>query len=581
MIPADATVPSSPSRPSTLDPGPAGAEARALAGAMGLSLTAADVLARAGHVAGDALGHFLEPKLAHLTPPDAMADLAAFVDRVAFAIERGERIAVFGDYDCDGITACATITEILRGLGGVVSPLLATRREGAYGLSAPAIERVRAASPALLITCDCGSSDHERIDTLRSAGIDTLVIDHHLVPAEPLPARAFLNPHRPDCGFSYKWLASCGLALTVGAVLRRRMKKELELRRLLDLVAIGTIADVAPLTEDNRALVRAGLQRIRAGARPGLRALGDIARFDFSRGVNAEDVAFRLAPRLNAPGRLGDPDPALDLLLCDDPVTAGALAASVEQLQLQRRALQAEMVDQANRQVTDAAFDREAGIVVADARWHAGIVGIVAGRLADALDLPTVVIAIEGAAGRGSVRGPRGFPLHDALTLCKDTLIGFGGHQAAAGLHVAADRIDAFRASWVDACRTLAATVPSVQKSRAAATLDPSDDPMKVVEDLERLEPCGEGNPLPLLFLPGASVVRARNYGAVLKLDLDYHGRALTGVCFQAPDVAQAIAGKRLDLVGALRRNTYAGGVELQVSFADPPFASFAAGPVA
>ncbi len=547
------------------DPGEAGPGALALVERLGVSFTVADVLDRARNVPDDDFERFLDPKLAHLSAPDKMADRELFADRVASALRNNEKIAVFGDYDCDGITATAIMTGVLRSLGAEVAPLLATRTEGAYGFSNPALKRVRATGAKLLITCDCGSSDHERIAAARASGIETLVIDHHLVPTEPLPALGFLNPHRPDCGFEYKWLASCGLALSVGAALRQKLGKNIDLRPYLDLVAIGTIADVAPLTGDNRALVRAGLRVLGSGARPGLRALGDLARFDFSKGVIAEDVAFRIAPRLNAPGRLGDPDEALELLLTRDSTMASALAGSIEQTQLRRRALQAQMVDEALADIRDGGFDALAGIVLARQDWHPGVVGIVAGRVADTFGKPTIVVGLEGATGRGSVRGPRGFPLHDALTLCRAELVGFGGHQAAAGVHVDATRIDAIRAAWHDACRELGKGRPSQTDKLATVRLDPRDDPRAVLADLLRLEPCGEGNPAPRLLLPSALVKSARNLKGHLKIDIAFGPHSFSGIAFSRGELVDSVAGTRRDIVGTLRANTFQGGVELTV----------------
>ncbi|MFO0614156.1 MAG: single-stranded-DNA-specific exonuclease RecJ [Polyangiaceae bacterium] len=509
-------------------------------------------------VPAEHLDAWLEPKLADLTPPDAMADRDAFTDRVAFALGRSEKIAVFGDYDCDGITATAIVTTILRQLGGDVSPLLATRTEGAYGFSEPALARVKGTGATLLVTCDCGSSDHPRIHAAAKAGIDTLVIDHHLVPSEPLPARAFLNPHRPDCGFPFKWLASCGLALSLGAALRKKMAKPLDLRPLLDLVAIGTIADVAPLVGDNRALVRAGLRVVASGARPGLRALGDIARIQAGVGVIAEDVSFRIAPRLNAPGRLGDPDESLKLLLADDFHVASAIAASIEQVQLRRRALQAEMVEQALKDYAEGAMEGRSGIVLARQGWHPGVVGIVAGRIADTMKKPTIVIGLEGEHGRGSVRGPKDFPLYDALVLAKRELVGFGGHQAAAGVHTRADRIDALRIAWDEACASLLASVPPAPPP-LEVVLDPRDDPRDVVRDLLRLEPCGEGNPMPRLRLPKAFLASARDLKGHLKLEIDYGGRRLSGIAFSFGHRADELNGAIRDIVGTLRPSAYSG----------------------
>lgn len=550
-------------RATSADPGPASPGVGSLRDQYSLSHTGADVLHRTRSPETD-LERWLDPKLSGLTPPAGMADREAATERIARAIRAREKICVFGDYDCDGITAAAILTSIVRSLGGDVEPLLATRTEGAYGLSVPALTRVKSTGATLLVTCDCGSSDHERLEDAARSGIDAVVIDHHLVPKERLPALAFLNPHRPECAFPFKHLASCGLALSMGAALRQALGQALDLRPLLDLVAIGTVADVAPLVGDNRALVRAGLRVLGSGIRPGIRALADLARIDLSKGMTSEDIGFRIAPRLNAPGRLGDPDQALALLLTKDLTTASGLAAAIEQTQLQRRVVQAKIVEEALEDVATMGLDALAGIVVARQGWHPGVVGIVAGKLAESLGKPTIVIGLEGATGRGSVRGPGGFPLYDALCACKDDLVGFGGHQAAAGVHVRADRIDALRASWHSACLALARG-PAVDGSAATARLDPRDPLGAVLTDFERFEPFGEGNPMPLLYLPEVVVRSARNLKGHLKLDLAHEGSMLSGIYFSMGEAAANVAGKRFSMVGALRRNTFAGGAELQV----------------
>jgi single-stranded-DNA-specific exonuclease len=551
-----------------IDPGPASAEARHLARETNLTTTVADALHRAGRLPGEETKRWLDPRLVHLTAPDGMADRDAATERLVAAIRSGERIAVFGDYDCDGITATAVITSILRALGGEVTPHLATRKEGAYGLSDPALARVLASKPSVLVTCDCGSSDHPRVWAAKKAGIDVIVIDHHLVPSEPLPALAFLNPHRPDCGFPYKWLASCGLALSIGAALRKALGKELDLRPYLDLVAIGTIADVAPLTADNRVLVRAGLAVLAQGRRPGLRVLAERAKVGVGQPVVAEDVAFRFAPRLNAPGRLGDPDDSLALLLETDEGRAEAIALRVEDLQLKRREIQATMVEEALKDIEDGGFAEHAGIVLARQGWHPGVVGIVAGRIADQLGKPTIVIGLEGAVGRGSVRGPRGFPLHDALTASRDTMIGFGGHQAAAGVHLEAGKVEALRAAWNDACTARGAEgFGGDDPSRMRVRLDPGDDAFEVAVDLARVDPCGEGNPEPRIVFPGARVASARDLKGHLRLTLNQDRRTVDGIAFHRGAEATELQGAEVDVVGSLRRDTYRGGraVELLI----------------
>jgi single-stranded-DNA-specific exonuclease len=563
---------SSPPPSPRRDPGEAATGAIQLARELGLSITAADVLHRRGRAADDATRRYLDPRLSHLTAPDTMADREQSADRIARAVRAGERIAIFGDYDCDGITATAVMTGMIRALGGQVIPLLATRREGSYGLSSRALARVTATGATLLVTCDCGSSDHERLAAVRARGVDAIVIDHHLVPAEPLPAFAFLNPHRPECGFPYKGMASCGLALSLGAAVRRTLGAALDLRPFLDLVAIGTIADVAPLDGDNRALVRAGLAVLAAGTpggrgpRPGLRALADNARVDLAQGVRAEDVAFRIAPRLNAPGRLGDPDLSLELLLAEDPTTAVGLAATVEQLAVKRRAIQDEMLAEAFAEIEARGCGSDPGIVLARAGWHPGVVGIVAGRIASRFGRPTIVVALESTTGRGSVRGPSGSRLHDALTRCRAELVGFGGHQAAAGVEVRADRVDALRDAWCDACL---ATSPAASgdASEADVRLDDRDDPVAVVRDLDRLEPCGEGNRAPRLLVARASVRSAKNLKGHLKVDLRWGRQSLSGFGFELGALADGLPGTTADVVGLLRRDTWRGGdaVELRI----------------
>ncbi|HEY3236883.1 MAG TPA: DHH family phosphoesterase, partial [Polyangiaceae bacterium] len=390
-------------------------QAAALSTELGISLTVATWLYQIGHRDPVATRRFLDPKLADLTRPDGMADRDVAAARLACAIQRRERVCVFGDYDCDGITAAAIMTEVIRALGGEVLTKLASRFEGGYGVSAAALRGILASGASVVVTCDCGSSDHASLAELKRLGIDVIVIDHHLVPAEPLPALAFLNPHRPDCAFPYKGLASCGLALSVGAGLRTHLGKELDLRRWLDLVAIGTVADVAPLDGDNRALVRAGLRALGRAERPGIRALLELAKLEPAppgaeaiTPLTSEDIAFRLAPRINAPGRLGSPDLALELLLANTGDSARLLGEQLEQITLERKALQEKMVAEAVAEIEREKYHDRPAIVIGREGWNPGLVGVAAARVADRYGRPVIVIGFEGARGRGSVRGPQG-----------------------------------------------------------------------------------------------------------------------------------------------------------------------------
>lgn len=534
---------------------------------LGLSKTVAGWLARRGHLDVALVERFLSPRLADLTQPDKMADRGVVTSRLAQAIRGRERIAVFGDYDCDGITSATIMTEVLRALGGDAVPLIASRFDGGYGVSRAAVRRILETKPRVLVTCDCGSSDHETLAEIAARGVDVVVIDHHLVPDQALPAIGFLNPHRKDCGFAYKGLASCGLALSVAAALRKELRADLDLRYWLDLVAVGTVADVAPLDGDNRALVRAGLEAILRARRPGMQALLEIAKISREAPLTGRDVAFRIAPHINAPGRLGSADVALELLMAKDLPTARELAARMEQISAQRRALSEEMLQQACAEVDEQKYDRDAAIVLGRSGWNPGIVGIVAGRLAERYGRPVVVVGFEAGVGRGSVRGPTGVRLHDALGEASDVLVRYGGHQQAAGLEILEERLGALRERFVEAIARQPAT-PPVESGVDLLVLERGDEPLGVLTDLARLEPCGFGNPRPRLVVEGRVTSAREVKNGHLKLVIDLGGRRILG-CF---GVNQGSLAASLDgdvrVVGDLRMNSF-GGVEAAEMFVE------------
>jgi single-stranded-DNA-specific exonuclease len=540
-----------------------GAGARQLGRALGLSLTIAEVLHRRGYGDAQRARRFLEPRLAHLTSPEQMADRDTAAARLARAVRKKERICVFGDYDCDGITATATLVEVLRALGGEAVALLSSRFDGGYGVSRAATARILDSGAQLLVTCDCGSSDHQQLERVRAHGLDVLVIDHHLVPDEPLPAVAFLNPNRPDCGYPYKNLASCGLVLSLAGALRKELGQELDLRAWLDLVAIGTVADVAPLDGDNRVLVRVGLERLAQANRPGIRALLELARLAAGGPVTSDDVAFRLAPRLNTPGRLGPPDPALALLLADSEPSARSLALSIEQLCADRKQQQGRMLEQAVEQVERKRWSSRPALVVGRKGWNHGLAGIVAARLTERYRCPVIAIGFdERGDGRGSVRGPAGWHLHDALCAARDVLTRFGGHQAAAGVEVPWERLAQLRERFEQACAQQAAGDQHRNGVRGAELfrLSPEDSLAGVLRDLERLEPCGQGNPAPKIVVDGRVISARQVRGGHLKVELglpsgvrlSVFGAGL-GDCVEQARAAVAVA-------GTLRRDRWRGG---------------------
>lgn len=545
--------------------------ARALAEACGISVSVAQVLLHRGLRDAEAAREFLSPKLKDLTPPDAMLDRDVAADRLARAVSAKERIVVFGDYDVDGTTSAVILGDVLTALGGDVVTLLASRFDGGYGLSEGALLRVRAANPSLVVTCDCGSSDHERIQKMRKAGVDVVVVDHHLVPKEALPANAFLNPHRPECGFAYKHMTSAGLALSLAGAVRAALGAKVDLRAWLDLVALGTIADVAPLDGDNRRLVRAGLAVLTSPtARPGIAALREAAKLKAGTPLGAGDVAFKLGPRLNAAGRLGDPEVTLQLLKARTAAEARSLAGRIELLNQERKAIEARVTEAAIAQVREVYGAEPAhGIVVAGEGWHRGVVGITAARLVETFGVPSIVIAIENGHGHGSARTPDDFLLYDCIAKCREHLEAFGGHQAAAGLSLVASNVAKFRASFSDACAAQPAPARDPRVVEVDVAIDDDAFLLPSVSELRDLEPLGEGNAEPVFLLRNARVERASVVGGThLKLNVRVGNHALSGF---APNMSTRIPkqGSTITLLGALAPDNWKGGEALEIRVRD------------
>lgn len=546
------------------------AQAAELSRALRLHPLVARALVARGRVEPSSVAKFLAPRLADLTRPDAMADREVAAERLARAIHHRERVAVFGDYDVDGITSTALLTRALRAMGAEVAPFVASRFDGGYGFSDAALARVMACAPRVLVTCDCGTSDHPRIAEARRRGVDVIVVDHHKVPDEPLPALAFLNPHRPECGFPYKHLASVGIAFSIAAAVRARVDAAMDLRPLLDLVALGTVADVAPLDGDNRILVRAGLARVNAGeASPGLRALMQQVRIRHR--LSSRDVAFSIAPSLNAPGRLGPATPTLALLLAEREDDAVARAQALVDANAHRKTISSDLIQRATAQCREVyGASPPAGVVLAGEGWHHGMGGIVAGRLVEQLGVAVVVVAIEGEVGVGSVRAPRGTRLYDAVAACRDELLAFGGHDAAAGLRVHRSRIEALRARFAEA--VAAAGRVTLSEPEVDVSLGEEDLSHGLAHALEQLEPTGEANAEVVASLRDARLSDARVVAeSHLRLTFSLGRRAIgafvrDGVALRARGEVPAV-GQRVEVVGRLRADPWSGeeGVQIDV----------------
>ena len=430
-------------------------EALELARLLDLHPQIASLLWQRGYRDPEQVRAFLDPRLQSLGDPFRLTDLRRAAERIHLAIAAREKMVVFGDYDVDGITSCALMGRILRRLGGEVETFLPLRMEEGYGLSQEGVERcVEQHKPAVLIAVDCGTTAVKQVAWLRQRGIDVIIIDHHALPPELPAAHALVNPQRdmnqngagkPD------YLASVGLVFKVCHGLLKLAGEgngRIDLRDYLDLVAIGTVADIVPLVEENRILVRRGLRQLEHSLWPGLRALIEVSQVSFP--VTAQDVGFRLGPRLNASGRLGDAMLSLRLLLTDDRDEANHIASELNQSNRERQAVEMETFLQAEALMQET-YDpaRDWGIVLAGRNWHWGVIGIVASRLQKRYHRPTIVIGLnDEGVGKGSGRSIEGISIVKALQDSAGLLELFGGHDMAAGLNIRAERIDAFRAAF-------------------------------------------------------------------------------------------------------------------------------------
>lgn len=494
------------------------AQAKRLAHELGVSDFLAQILVIRGISTKEDAARFLSPRLTNLTSPEEMADFQVAVERVAEAVLQKQTVGIFGDYDVDGITSAAVIALFLREMGVDLSVRIAHRDRG-YGLKPEDVRFMLDKRCELFIVCDVGTSDIQALEYAGENNLDVVVLDHHKVPVPPPPALALVNPSRKDCGFSEENLASVGLSFYLVAALRTYLiKKKLnrpvpDPRSYLDLVALGTVADVAPLIGANRIMVQKGLQLLGGNRRPGLQALSSVSGIADGGAIGVREVAYRLAPRLNAAGRLGDAYPAFELLIVSDVDRAKELAKSLDETNICRKEHQARVLEAARQQVEWG----EAGdnvLVVDGEGWHPGVVGIVAAKLTDYYRKPAVVISIEAeGTGRGSARSVGGINLYRCLHDVRDTLLSFGGHEAAAGLVVRREKINELRKKLDEAIGEELESLGREIVLNVDAHLAFTEINKGLMDDMARLEPLGAGNPAPVFYSTGLKVMRSRVVG--------------------------------------------------------------------
>ncbi|MGA2242311.1 MAG: single-stranded-DNA-specific exonuclease RecJ [Verrucomicrobiota bacterium] len=471
-------------------------------------LLAQCLLNRVPHLAGEpsAIENFLSPRLKNLADPFLLPNMTVAVERLLHAREQNELLVIFGDYDVDGVTSTALLVEVLRPLGWKVDFYLPNRMDEGYGLSADGVENCLKKFPVkLLLAVDCGSTAVETIRDLRSRGVDVIVLDHHQVSSPAPDAVALVNPQlstlNPQPSTAFTELCSVGLAFKLAHALVKRGREmglpgaaEFDLRPLLDLVALGTIADLVPLTGENRILISAGLQRLNLTQRPGLIALKQVAQCPPALG--AYEVGFQLAPRLNAAGRLETAEESLNLLLARDLAGAMPIAQNLDSRNRERQKIERGIVEEVVG-VVKSKFDPQADFVIVEGQllWHIGVVGIVASRVLQQFYRPTIILGGEGDEWRGSGRSIAGFDLAAALCECGDLLVRHGGHAMAAGLSLQPDKVDALRQRLNELARRALKPEDLQPPLHLDAEVGLDEMTLESLGELARLKPAGQGNP--------------------------------------------------------------------------------------
>ena len=466
------------------------------------------LLAARGPAGVDDAKRYLRPRLDQLLPPEQMLDLSTAVERIVRGIRGGETILIHGDYDVDGICSTTLLTRALRGMGATVVPFIPRRLEDGYDLTMAGVEAARRAGARLVITCDCGTSAREPIAALCSSGIDVIVTDHHL-PGGPLPeCLAVLNPRRPGCEYPDKDLAAVGVAFKLAlAVARAVGASENPILGMLDLVALATVADIAPLRGENRVLVRYGLRLMAETRNVGLRALIRAAGLE-GKPPTAGRIGYILAPRLNAVGRLDHALRGVELLLTDDESQANRIARELEELNRRRQDIDRATLARAREMVSRLDMDETFGIVLADEEWHPGVVGIVASRLVEEFARPTLLVALHDGIGKGSGRSIPAFDLHAGLGECRDVLLRFGGHKAAAGITIESGRVAELAQRFNDVARARLSPDDLIPVVRVDLELPIESASADLEALLRHFEPFGVGNPAPVLMTRGARIAR-------------------------------------------------------------------------
>jgi single-stranded-DNA-specific exonuclease len=549
---------------------------------LGITPTTSNILINRGITQKDEAASFLAPSLDDLIEPFMLGDMGAVVSRVKDAFLKKEKILIYGDYDADGITATALLVQFFRKLGGDTQFYIPERQEEGYGISVQALEKIRAMGVKLIITVDCGISSVPEVEAASRMGMDVIITDHHEPPDELPRARAILNPCIKGSGYPFTGLAGVGVALKLAQGVLAGLEGgekagpgiDGRLMEYLDLVALGTVADVVPLKGENRILVSHGLKLLKDSVRPGIKKLKEVAMINGGR-VNSGTVGFQMAPRLNASGRMGRAEVGVKLLITDDPEEAGRIALELDTMNRERQKIEEVILEDARSMILSEPDADLGAIVLSSDRWHQGVIGIVASKLVEEFFRPTVLISMNNCCGRGSARSIPAFHLYNGLESMSGLLEGFGGHKYAAGLSIRREILEPFKRQFDDLVRMRLTPEDFVPSLRIDGELSLGELDWGLYGEITSLAPFGAGNPEPVLQASGVTVLYPKVVGKNhVRMKVRQGGCVMGSIGFNMGDLYQRLAmcGGPVDTAFCLDMNEWQGEKRLQLNLKDVHF---------
>ncbi len=527
------------------------------------------VLVNRGIVEDDRIDKFLHPTLDDLNDPFKFKGMDITVDRIIKAVDNKEHITIYGDYDVDGITSTTILIKFLSSLGATVDSYLPNRLMEGYGLNNNSIDQIKERGTSLLITVDCGISAYDEVEYAKSIGLDVIVTDHHECPDKIPDCIAVIDAKREDNTYPFVSLAGCGVSFKlIQALCIKLDKPKEEYLKFLDIVALGTIADIVPLVDENRVIVKYGLEMMKKTQNYGLKAL--IASSGI-KSLESASISFGLAPRINACGRMGQADLALKLLCTDDYREAATISEKLSEMNRERQDIERRILQEAEEQIANEKLTDNKIIIVGKENWHHGVIGIVSSKITDEYYKPSILVCFEDDEGKGSGRSVDGFDLHTALTACQDYLLKFGGHEMAIGLTLQKDKFEDFRKALEKYAEDKLPdeTLPVIKYD---AEITNKDVTLKTVEDLKLLQPYGEANPPPLFAYRNIRVdsIRTLSNDKHLKLNVKEDHRIFSAIAFNMGELKNSIRmGDKADILCGIELNSFNGIDMLQLNIKD------------